>query len=511
MTVPACPGTDPLDIGALELAVLYRRGALTPSVHIERVLERAAERGPAVGAFAHLAPERSRAQALSADANLSRIGAGIPMPIKDLVDVAGVPCESGSRVRAGRIPGGTDVIAARCGRAGAVLIGKTSTSEFGTTIFTPGARTPWDLARTAGGSSGGAAAAVASGIVPIAHGNDAGGSVRVPAACCGVLGMIPGHGVLDGGISRSGFPSPGRDSGRSPSREPHSSPPHPSDRLSRTGALARSVGDLALALDVLSATPWALSAVERAWEDLRAESVQPLRIGVLTEPIVASVDPHPSALDAVHRAASTLHSLGHRITPVTAPFGPEEWNAFVPVFAVGAAAVGIPPDREGELEPLTRWLRERGRSVTATEHEAALAQMDVLTTRMAEAWRDIDAVLAPTLSGPPPLTSSLPADPEELFHAQSRLTAWASAWNISGWAALSVPVHRAGGASVGAAKTGASPGPTGETTGPALPFGVHVGATRPGADASLLALAAQLEACDPWPHPPWPPVQGPLA
>lgn len=512
---------DPLDLDALSLARAMRAGAVDPVEHTERVLTRAAERGSRVGAFASLAPEYSRRQAERADAAL-RDGAsgaglspltGVPFPIKDLVEVASLPFEAGSPALAGNVGARTDGVAEDLIDAGTVTIGKTTTSEFGMSVFSespagPPARTPWDVERTAGGSSGGAGAAVASGIVPIAHGNDAGGSIRVPAACNGVVGMVAGRGRISAGP----FGADGAG-------------------LARHGVLARTVADVAAGMDLLThqrpgdtyLAPGAsrasesrasraslLWAVEEALVGVRRGDVRPLRIGIITTPMVAEVELHPEALAAVERARAVFTHLGHTVLQAPVPLGPEQWRSFAPVFSVGAASIPLPFGPAGSAEAisgekaagigaLTRWLRMRGAHVSGVEYAAAISAIQQLTRRMAEAWEGIDVIVTPTLSGPPVIAAEIPEDPEENFAYQSRFTPFTSVWNMNGWAAMSVPLHRA---MIAARSTGASGG-TSASAPRELPFGVHLAGTGPNAEATLLSLAAQLEALDPWPTIRW--------
>lgn len=490
---------DPLDFSAVRLARAYRDGELTPSVHVERALERAHERGAKVGAFSCLTDDRARTQAeraeemlraeRSADRAPAPLLAGIPLPIKDLVEVEGLPFEAGSPALAGNISTRTDGIAEDLIAAGTLTLGKTTTSEFGMSVFSESplgaARTPWDVRRTAGGSSGGAGAAVACGIAPLAHGNDAGGSVRVPAACNGVLGMVTSRGTVSAGPH--GLDGPG---------------------LARHGMLARTVADLALGIDLIAhARPGdafagtrptrgagygATSSVEASLAALDAREVSPLRIGVLTSPMVAEVELEASSLDAVERARSLLETLGHITIEIPAPMTPKDWQTFMPVWAVGAASIPLPYGPAGSAEArageeaagvgaLTRWLRGIGAEVTGLEYAAAIARIQELTRRMAEAWETFDAILTPMLSEPPVLADRIPGDPREDFDFQSRFTPFTSVWNMNGFAAMSVPLHRT------------------VVDGIALPVGVHLGGTRSGAEASLLSIAAQLEALDPWP------------
>lgn len=471
--------------GALETAAALRSGELDAEDLAERTLEESRSTGVEVGAFAHLLEELTREQARAVAEQLAEsrrngtvqelVGRlpllGVPLPIKDLAQLAGAPFEAGSAALEGNIATVTDGVAQQILDGGTLTIGKTTTPEFGLPCYTEPAtgapaRTPWDLRRTAGGSSGGAAAAVASGIVPLAHGSDGGGSVRIPAACCGIVGLKPSRGVI----------SPG---------------PHGSEGMGLVtdGVLARSVRDSAAGLDLLAGSrtgdlvpvPHAPGTYLASLDGTAARS-GPLRIGVLREPLAAETAVHPAAERGLERALEVLRGLGHELTEIPAPFTPEDWTAFMPLWTVGAASIPLDEAQEGKLLELTRWLRERGRAYSGVDLAQAVSGVQMLSRRTLEAFAPYDVVITPSLSGPP-------ARPEDLqlaeggadFDAQCAFTPWTSTWNMLGAAAISVPLHR-------------------ETVeGTELPFGVQLGATRHGDDALLLSLATQLEAHDPWP------------
>lgn len=456
---------DPLDLGALDLACALRTGRVDVRRHTEAVLERAAGRGERVGAFAHRAPDLSRRQAERAAAALrggdARPLLGVPLPIKDLTPVAGLPWESGSAALRGTVARETGGVAEDILAAGTVTIGKTATPELGLPCYTEPAgatpaRTPWDLRRTAGGSSGGAAAAVAAGVVPLAHGSDGGGSIRIPAACCGIVGLKPSRGVVSPGPL--GTEGPG---------------------LVTDGILARTVRDAAAALDLIAhVRPGDAFPLERT----SPPAGQALRIGLLVEPLNIETAVHPAALRAVERARDLLVGAGHRVEEIGAPFTPEQWRAFMPLWSAGAASIPIPAEAEDRLEPLTRWLRETGSAVTGVELAVAQAAMQAVARRAGEAFAPYDLILTPLLSGPPAFPEDLRlADPAADFDAQCAFTPWTSTWNMTGRAAVSVPLHRE------------------DIDGVELPFGVHLGAVRAGDDALVLAVARMLEARDPWP------------
>ena len=399
--------------------------------------------------------------------------AGVPNPIKDLNPVEGLPWQAGSAAMRGMVGPADDPIVGWFAEAGTTMLGKTATPEFGLPCYTepdgrPPTVTPWDVTRSAGGSSGGAAAAVAAGIAPIAHASDGGGSIRIPASACGLVGLKVSRGLI----------SPG------------ARPPGPG--LGTEGVVSRTVRDTALALDVLAGarpgdTYWAplapggyLAACERAPERLR--------VGLLTTPVIAAdAEVHAACLDAAARAALLLEGLGHEVSEAPVAFAAERWEAFRSVWAVGALGIPLPAEAEPALTPLTRWLRERGRSATGLEYAGAMAAIQVLTREVAQTWADFDVIVSPTLAQPPAPVGSLrdDADPSADFEAQMRFTPWTSVFNLTGRPAISLPLHNA---RIDGADS------------PVLPIGVMLGAPF-GADDVLLGLSAALESVAPWERP----------
>lgn len=463
------------ELDAAAIAAAVTAGRLSATEVAGAHLERAERLSDMVGAFARLTPEIALAQAAAVDARVARgewVGslAGVPCPIKDLNPVAGVGHEAGSAALAGNIAQLDDDIVGWLAEAGTVMTGKTTTPEFGFPCYTepevsPPARTPWDLARSAGGSSGGAAAAVATGLAPIAHASDAGGSIRIPASACGLVGLKASRGRISTGRLRE--PGPG---------------------LGTDGVLSRTVADTALALDVLAGRgvgeTYLAPPPSGPFIDAVGRDPGRLRIGVLTTPVIAEAEVHPACRSAAETTAATLAQLGHEVVDAPVPFTVDRWQAFSALWSVAAAAIPLPPEAEPLLRPLTRWLREQGTRTSGADLATAIAAVQRLTVDVALAWDAFDAILTPTLAQPPALIGALrdDADPAADFAAQTRFTPWTSVYNLSGRPAISLPLH------------------TAEIDGRRLPIGVMLGA-RHGAEETLLSLSAQLESAVGWQHP----------
>lgn len=459
---------------AVETARAVAAGECTAAEVADEALRRAEAWGPRLGAFASLAPDLTRAQARAIDAaraagrDLPPL-AGVPCPVKDLAEVDGLPFGAGSGTLRGYVATRTDAVAQRLLHAGALLVGKTATPEFGFPAYTEGtaippAVTPWDPTRGAGGSSGGAAAAVAAGIVPIAHASDGGGSIRIPAASCGVVGLKTSRGLVPTGAER--VPGPG---------------------LVTDGVVSRSVRDTALALDVLAGDDAGETFRQRIRPDsFRAECDRApgrLWVGVLVEPVIsASAEVHPACREAALQTARRLEALGHDVAVAPVPFPAERWAAFDAVWATGAASLPVPPQAEDLLTPMTRWLRERGRRVSGVAYAEALAAIQRLRHEVERAWRAFDVVVTPTLAQPPARLGALrdDDDPAADFAAQVDHTPWTSVANLTGRPAISLPLSRT------------------KVDGVTVPIGVML-TGRDGADGVLLRLAAQLEEAHPWP------------
>ncbi|MCB5909959.1 amidase [Streptomyces pinistramenti] len=467
------------DLTALEQAGSIRSGALSPVELTEHYLARIERLDDTLGAFLTRTPEIARKQAAEAESEATaarREGRalpplhGVPVPVKDLSQVADVRCTMGSRAFADHIAPADDHVAGKLRAAGTILLGKTNTPEFGLPCYTenalaPPARTPWDLERSAGGSSGGAAAAVAGGLAPLAHASDGGGSIRIPAAACGLFGIKPSRGRVSSGPLL-----------------------HDITGLSTSGPLGRTVADTAALLDVLSGPmpgdPYTAPALPPG-ETFAAQAGRDpgrLRIAVLADAPVPGIDVHDDCRAAVAGTAALLSELGHQVEELSLPADDGLLQSFTRVWSVIAAMRPVPPEREELLMPLTRHLRKRGGEVTGTDLAGALHAFRMLAQTVADGLMPpgggYDMILSPTVAAPAPKIGALrnDADPRAEFAAIGAFTPFAALYNATGQPAVSVPLH---------------------WTAAGLPIGVMFGG-RYGDEAGLIALAAQLEQARPW-------------
>jgi len=465
--------TEIHDLTVIELLAAFRERALSPVEATEHYLSRINAGNAQVGAFFTVSPDRAREQSRAAAKLIVRAPraselpalVGVPIPIKDLNMVAGLPLTFGSAVFADNVAVRDDHVSGAIRGAGAVILGKTATSEFGLPCYTetalgPPARTPWCLSRSAGGSSGGAAAAVAAGLAPAAHGKDGGGSIRIPASACGLFGLKPSRGRISNAPLMSDVAG-----------------------LSTDGPITRTVADAALLLDVMAgnrpgdtytqpALPPGDTFLAHAG---RAPGV--LRIGRSLRHPVEGVVLHPDCVAAYEDASGLLGDLGHEVEDVIMPFGPELISAFETLWCAMATLTPVDPAKEKLLLPITRYLRERGRSITATELISALGYLQLIMRAGLEMLSSYDVILTPTLASPPvPVGYFTEVGPAEDFERQKRFTPFTALYNISGQPAASLPLY---------------------WNSEGLPIGVML-AARIGQEATLISLCAELEKARPW-------------
>lgn len=458
---------------AMDVAALVRSGEVRSRELVEAALAQI-ETNKELNAFTFIDAETALDAADAIQPGDPRPFAGVPIAIKELNAVAGHPFTMGSDIFGDFRAPQDSYTARRLRDAGFVLIGRTSSPEFGIVPTTEPrrfgpTRNPWNRDRSSGGSSGGAGAAVAAGILPVAQGSDGGGSLRIPAACCGLVGLKPSRGRVSSG------------------------PDLGDNMLSSNGALTRTVADAAHLLDTLAGyeigdATWAPPPSE-SFASVLNRPPRPLRIAFTTvSPLDTPVD--PLCVTATHDAARLLASLGHTVEEVTPP----AWQsaalepAFNRVYAAGitsgvragARVTGRAPSPE-LVEPLTWMFYELGMSTSSAELLEAIGALQQYSRRLVAFFSTYDALLTPALAQRPLPIGHLDtqsADPAAEWRKAAMFTPFTPVFNATGQPAIALPLFH------------------GED---GLPLAVQL-AGPPLGEALLLALAAQLEAAQPWAH-----------
>ena len=461
------------DLTALEQAAAIRAGEISSLELAEHYLARTDALNATVGAFITVTPEVALEQARAADTEVREIVDrddlpvlhGVVVPVKDLNFQAGVRCTLGSRAY-DMTPFGDDNVVVRMKQGNLVMTGKTNTPEFGLPCYTendvaPPARTPWDLSRSAGGSSGGAAAAVSAGLAAAAHGSDGGGSIRIPASVCGLVGIKSSRGRISNGPLRD-----------------------PVGEFPVSGPITRTVRDAAALLDVMAGAfpddPYPAPRLPVGETFLRAAGREPgvLRIGRFATPVIANVDVHPDCLDAYESASSLLEQLGHVVEDIPPPLPDAVVPAFETIWSVLAQLTPVEPDKVELLQPLTRYLRDRGAKASGIDLAGAVSFARVLARGAINATAAYDVLLTPTLAKPPVPVGYFTegGDSAENFERQKAFTPFTAIFNLTGQPAISLPLH---------------------WNAEGLPIGIQL-VGRPYDEPTLIALAAQLEQARPW-------------
>jgi amidase len=462
---------DLLTRPAGELAGLIRSGELNARELTEAALGQIEALQPALNAFAHVDAEGALALASAVQASDPRPFAGVPIAVKDGAAVAGMPLTMGSDLLGDYRPDHDAFVVRRLREAGFVILGKTNMPEFGILPvseprrFGP-VRNPWDPGRTPGGSSGGAAAAVAAGIVPLAHGSDGGGSIRIPAACCGLVGLKPSRGRISRG------------------------PEGGDDFLVTDGVLTRTVAESAELLDVLAGyeagdPTWA-PPPDEPFAVTAARAPGRLKIGMTIDAAIPA-PLHPDCEKAVHDAASLLSELGHEVEQFEAPWKDRDLlRTFTPAFfapiATGIRSGGEVSGREPSadmIEPLSWTIWHGVHERNPVDFLLARARLTSFAREIVPLWQRYDAVLLPALAQRPVRIGEIDAcsaEPWEDFRRSGEFTPFTALFNVTGQPAISLPLFH---------------GDDG------LPLGVQI-AGAPAGEAKLLSLAAQLEAARPW-------------
>lgn len=471
-------------LAAQELWDWIRRGDATALEVTEHYLDRIERLEPSLGAFVTVTADaaRERAERLGSLVPTSRSLWGLPTADKDLYDRTGVPTRHGSTALPVTPATVDHPLVAALAAAGTVSLGKTTSPEFGMSSSSETrfgtTRNPYDTARAPGGSSSGTAVAVAAGLLPAAVGTDGGGSVRIPAAATGLVGLKPSRGRVPSMPGRSGVGG-----------------------LSVAGPITRNVADTGMLLDALVAptglpepSPYALVTPEVGEGPFTAAAVRGegrFVVGVLEgSPWDESVDVvvDPAARAAVATAVRVLGEVGHGVEDVAMPRLPYA-DAFRTAWESSAAGLlRVPGLDRSELTPLVAWLVERAGRLTAERVLDATATLDTFSAGLIRAFDPFDAVLTPTLALTPRPLGWYGDDPEEDFRRQCAYSPWTSMANVSGLPAITLPV--------GVTEEG-------HPDGAGLPMGVQL-VGRPGGERVLLAIGAQLERRLRWQrrHPP---------
>lgn len=461
---------------ATALAAAVRDGDTTPVELTEAAIGRIESLDGEINAVILRRFDEARAEAAAAVAGSGPF-AGVPILVKDLgAAIEGEPTYLGTRAlkNIDYRSSATSYLVRRLRRAGFVILGRTNTPELGSTITTEPesfgpSRNPWDQSRSTGGSSGGSAAAVAAGYVPVAHASDGGGSIRVPAANCGLVGLKPSRGRISAGplVGSSWLGA------------------------STAGAVTRTVRDAAAMLDVLAGyepgDPVTAPPPARPFASSVGTDPGRLRVGVLDHPLFSGAVPDDDTRAGVRATADALSGLGHEVSEAwPEAMGEDEFRArFLNVICVYTAedlhwieeAVGRPLTAD-DIESGNRTLAQMGTDITSTAFVETEKWLHAWARRVVGWWfgdQPFDLLLCPVLNGPPPPIGAL-MDKDSGTDTLMQLFQFTSQFNVTGQPAVSLPLH---------------------TTNDGLPIGIQlVGA--PYRDDVLIQVAGQLEQAKPW-------------
>ena len=449
---------------ALEQAELVRSREVSPVELVTGYLERIEQLDPDLNAFVTVCGEEALREARRAEEATGELPPfhGVPLPIKDLTETEGVRTTFSSRSYADYVPERDMAVVRRVREAGFILLAKTNTPEFGLAPVTEPelngpCRNPWDLDRTPGGSSGGGAAAVAAGLAPAAHGSDGGGSIRIPASCCGLFGIKPARGRISNAPLIDG-----------------------SMALGTSGPLTRTVSDAAAILDVLAGyepgdAQWAPPPARPFAAEVDEEPAS-LRIALVTTP-PADVPVDDACLRAADDAGRLLEELGHKVEEIAPAWRVDEFN---PMFMlVWQVSPTLYPQATPELvEPLSRAFMARAAETSSVEYARTVARLQMLARRVVSFCLEYDLVLTPTLALPPvPIGWIYEGDnPWGYLDRMLRFTPFTPIVNVTGQPAVSLPFSQ---------------------TDDGLPVGVQL-IGRPADEATLLRISAQVERARPW-------------
>jgi amidase len=467
-------GNDLMFQSAIEQAAAVRSGEVSARELVDAAYEQIERLNGELNAFVTLCQERAVSEADAVQKGDDRPLAGIPIAIKDLGPLTeGVRTTFGTRLLGDWVPDHDSALVRRLRQAGAIVVGKTNTPELGLLPTTEPERfgpahNPWDRSRTTGGSSGGSACAVASGMVPLGHANDGGGSIRIPAACCGLVGLKPSRGRVSMGPDFAELVG----------------------GIGIDGVVSHTVVDTALALDIISGyetgDPYWAPDPSAPFIEALDRSPGKLRIAWTAEaPNRAPVDSECEA--ATRSAAGSLESLGHEVSEAAPDWADDNYVPyFLAIWAAGCAAQlteigGLIGGLDlSKVEDLSRELYEEGRRLSAADLIVTLDYLRDLARRIVAFWDDYDVLVTPTLAQLPQELGWLQPEPGEpamrMLEKSGEFTPFTPALNLTGQPAISLPL--------GMSEDG-------------LPIGVQL-IGKPAGEELLLSLSAQLEEAIPW-------------
>ena len=451
---------------AIEQAKLIRDRQISPLELTELYLSRIEQYNPQLGCFYYVAAEQAIADAKQKTEQLARTTNtqqlppffGVPIGIKDMKSVAGMPLSYGIAALKDNITNYDDGVITKIKQAGFIILGKTATSQLASFPYTEPlgffpTRNPWNLNYTPGGSSGGSSAAVAAGLCSIALGGDGGGSIRGPAFCCGLVGIKPSRGRV------SHAPLGDRQSG-----------------IATNGMLARTVADAAAFLDIISGyitgDPYWLSPPEIPFLAATRLQFPQLKIAVVTS-ILPVGDVAPECKQAIVRVGKLLETMGHIIEPqsldVTQLIEP-----FKIIWAAGVASAGIPPEA---LSPMNCWVLEQ--SGSAGEYLQAVTQMQLIARQIVSLFDRYDILISPTYMHPTIKVGEWQdLDHEAVFEKIANWILPCPPFNVTGQPAINIPVG---------------------FDGNGVPVGVQI-VGKPTQEETIIALASRIETAKPWQH-----------
>ncbi|QIK76166.1 amidase [Nocardioides piscis] len=462
--------SDWQDLDAVGLAADVRAGRLSARESVETAIQRIEQLDPRLNVMVGQRFEEALGDVDRGlpDGPLT----GVPTLVKSLgADVAGLPTTRGSRLFADRVAAADSELVRRYRASGMVVLGTTNTPELGLNASTESALhgpalNPWRETHSTGGSSGGSAAAVASAMVPVAHANDGGGSIRIPASMCGLFGLKPSRGRI-------------------------SPAPYPATLAAITShqhAVTRTVRDSALLLDVsagpLAGDAYGIASPASTFSDAVDRDPGRLRVGLMTS-LTNGPDTHLDCVAAAELGARLLESLGHEVVVLRPSWDSAAVQASSGVL-MGSAVVAAVDERLGELgrdlrdddlEPFTRLLLDHYRTVSGADVVRALQGAQAIGWQIGRLFDEVDVLLTPTLCRPTPELGYLDTqDPAAMYERAIQYSGWTSTFNVTGMPAMSLPLAQ-------------------DAAG--LPLGVQVVADH-AREELLLSLAGQVEAAAPW-------------